>query len=330
MVELRGAGSLGLSRVDRARHRRMQQSVLSGVREVLRRDVDHLGDLVPVCVAASMTANHVLGDELVVARVVTHDVDLPAQELRRHLGVEPPPVQVVARVGVTGGPPEVGPVSQPMRPVRKPPELVEPIDGAVLSSQPVDEPIEHRVVAGHPCPGFVVHLEADDRRVLRVTLENEPRDSFRVRAVGRVGDVHVLSGAEWLRPAVDSTPHHVRVLAGEPGWDGVRRRDEHDLNAGVMQTVQHRLQPVQVELTLARLTESPDGVAEPCIGDAGVPHHPNVVGEPVEWLVLVIVRNSEQHGAPSTPEMASRAPLLRHLRRSSAAMPGRWPRSEAD
>ena len=169
------------------------ERVLHLVVGVARRDVEPRGQV--DVLDAGLLVGDAGGHELRGVDELADDVGLPADELGDELGLEAAPGQVVLRLEVAVGPPQVRPRREPVGPVDETPLLVEPLDGAVAVPQPVDEPLEDALVVQQPQAGLVVDLVADDRRVLAVAGDDRADDPLGVEQVRRVGEVDLLARA---------------------------------------------------------------------------------------------------------------------------------------
>ncbi len=269
-----------------------REGVLHVVVRVARGDVQGVGDL--VVLHRGVVVGEAGGDELVGAGVLAGDAGLPGDELGGLARLERPPGDVVLRLLVVVGLPQVGPGGEPVRPVDQAPLPVEGLHVAVGVAQVVDEALEDAVVVRQAKAGLVVDLEADDGRVRGVPVEDRPGDAFGVVAEGGVGEVGLLAGAPAhalpRRPVADD----LRVLPGQPRRDGVGGRAEDDRDAALVGSVEHRRQPVELEPAVLGLPGGPDGLADPDDGEPRLGHQVEVFLEPLVRLVLVVVGGAEQ------------------------------------
>src|SRR5690606_20400084 len=105
-------------------------------------------------------------DPLILARDLTNDVGLPADEVSDDLRLVPAPGEVVLRLCVAIGPPQVVPRAQAMRPVDETPLLIRLVGRRELPVEPGGEPLEDLLVMQQDEAGLVVDLIADDGRVV--------------------------------------------------------------------------------------------------------------------------------------------------------------------
>ena len=155
------------------------------------------------------------------------------------------------------------PSGEPVRPVDEAPALVERRDVAVALAQPVDEGLERAAVVEQLHPRLVVDLVADDRRVVGVAADDLADDPRRRASGRRVRVVGVLAVAVGDRAApVVRSARHLRVLAGQPRRDRVGRGSEDHLDAARVGAVEHRLEPVELEMAVLGFPRRPDRLAD--------------------------------------------------------------------
>lgn len=277
-----------------------QEAVLHVVVRVAGGDVEPGGQLVVLNSLAGV--RDAGGDELLGADVLAHDVRLPADELGDLAGLELPPGDVVLRLDVAVGRPQVCPRRQAVGPIRQAPLAVEGLDVPVLVAQMVDEALEDTLVVEEMQARLVVDLPADDRRVVGVPGDHLADDPLGVEAEGWVGEVHLLAGAPAEALSGGVLPGDLRVLTGQPRRHRVRRCADDDGDAALVGAVEDRLEPVEVEAPVVRLPGRPDRFADPDHGEVRRGHQVEVglelfVGPQfgiVRGRVLVVVRGAEQ------------------------------------
>ena len=309
----------------------MRERVLHLVVGVAGRDVQP-GRQVDV-LDAGLLVGDARGDELRRVDELADDVGLPADEVGDELGLEAAPGQVVLRLEVAVGPPQVRPGREPVRPVDEAPLLVEPLDRAVAVAQPVDEPLEDALVVEQPQAGLVVDLVADDRRVLAVAGDDRADDPLGVEEVRRVGEVDLLARAPADRLARRAVAGDLRVAALEPHRDRVGRRPEDHADAALVGLVEDGLEPVEVEDAVLRLPGRPHRLPDADHGEARLGHQVEVRLQPRGALVLRVVGGAEADGgaflrhppSPRDPGPSASRPASSGRRGAGPAAPGPAP-----
>jgi hypothetical protein len=94
----------------------------------------------------------------------------------------------------------------------------------------------------------------------------------------------------------------VEVSAAISGWEHLQPwrhrvgwRAEYDADATAVSAVEHGLQPVEVELAVARLPRRPDRFTHPNYREAGLLHQIEVELEAIARGILRVVRGAKQH-----------------------------------
>jgi len=222
-----------------------------------------------------------------------HEACLPADEFGDQLGLKAPPGQVVLRLEVAVRMPQLTPPRQPVRPVRQAPLLVQPVDGAVPDTEPVDELLEDVGVVEQAQAGLVVDLVADDCRVFPVTARDRADHPLGVEPVRGVREVHFLPGAPADPVPGSRLGRDLGVASGQPHRDGIGRRPQDHPDAAAMGRVQDRLEPVQLEPPVLRFPGRPDRLAHPDHREAGPGHQAEIGRDVRAALVLGVVRGAE-------------------------------------
>ena len=285
----------------------MRERVLHLVVGVAGGDVEARGQV--DVLDAGLLVGDAGGHELRRVDELADDVGLPADEVGDQLGLEAAPGQVVLRLVVAVGAPQVGPGREPVGPVDETPLLVEVLDGPVAMPQPVDEPLEDALVVEQPQAGLVVDLVADDRRVLAVAGDDRADDALGVEQVRRVGEVDLLARAPADRLARRALAGDLRVAALEPHRDRVGRRPEDHADAALVGLVEDGLEPVEVEDAVLGLPGRPHRLPDPDHGEPRLGHQVEVGLEPRRALVLGVVGGPEAHAGGGAGR------LVRHRRR---------------
>ena len=227
-------------------------------------------------------------------RVLAHDARLPGDELGGQLGLVPSPSEVILRLPVAVRHPQLLEAVEAMRPIGEPPLPVERLDVAILLTQPVEEPVETAPVVKQLEPRLVVHLVADDRGMVDVATDDGPDHAFGVGTELGMRVVDLLPTSPRTAYAGRVLGGDVRVLLLQPRRNRVRGGAEDHGDAVRLRGVEHRLQPVEVELAVPRLPGRPHGFADADHGEARLRHQPEISLEVELWLVLRIVRGAEQ------------------------------------
>ena len=204
----------------------------------------------------------VVGDELVVMRVFAHDVGLPLQEGAHLVAAEL--VEFAAQGLVDGGGHvrEVLPGVDAVGPVVEAEVVVELVQIAVeLLAQILDEQALHVIGDGIVVFRLVVHLVADDGRMVGDVGDELADHTFAVEAVGGVDDVHDLARAI-LALSVRRDREHARVELDEPAGHRVGRRADDDIDAGTLRGVERTVHIGEVEYTRLRFAGAPRGFGD--------------------------------------------------------------------
>ncbi len=287
---------LGDARRRPRRHRVLRparvQVVLGGVVRVARGDVERAHDL--LVVEGRSRVGEAGGDELAGARVLAHDAGLPRDELGGEIRLEPAPGEVVLGEGVPVRAPQLGEVREPVGPVGEAPLAVERLDVAVPLAQVLDERAEHALVVEEVETRLVVDLVADDGGVVGVAGDDGADHALGVEPEGGVGVVDLLACTPRDAFAGPVLGRDLRVGLLQPRRHGVGRCAEDDRDAALVRAVEHGLQPVQVELAVARLPGRPDRLAHADDREACSLHEIEVGPGPVLAVVLRVVGSSEE------------------------------------
>ncbi|MNW52254.1 hypothetical protein D3C74_297690 [compost metagenome] len=231
----------------------------------------------------------VLREELVVARVLAHDLGLPAQVLVDQpaaVAVERCAERAVDRAAHVG---EVLPRVDAVGPVVEPVRLVERAEVVVEQrAQVLDERALHRGRRGVVELGLVVELEADDRGVLRRVVHERTDDALGVQPERGVRDVHDLARA--VAPAARARlGEHLGVGRDEPRGHGVGRGADDHVEPGAGRGVESAVDVREVQDPGLGLERAPRRLGDADHGVPGLGHHRRVRGDAVVRQVLVVV-----------------------------------------
>ena len=188
-----------------------------------------------------------------------------------------------------------------MRPVGQAPLAVQVVHGDVLGPQLVNEALEHSGVVEGEQARLVVHLEADHGGVVAVALDDLAQYPLGVELEGRVGVVDFLAVAPVDGLTRLEIGGDLGVAAYQPRRNGIRGGAEDDIDSAGMGAVEHRLEPVEVELAIARLPRGPDRFADANHAEVGGGHEVEIAlkigGGRIETgpVVLVVVGGTEPH-----------------------------------
>ena len=240
----------------------------------------------------------VVGDELVVMRVFAHDVGLPLQEGAHLVAAEL--VEFAAQGLVDGGGHvrEVLPGVDAVGPVVEAEVVVELVQIAVeLLAQILDEQALHVLGDGIVVFRLVVHLVADDGRMVGDVGDELADHAFAVEAVGGVDDVHDLARAI-LALAARGDREHARVEFDEPAGHRVGRRADDDVDAGAVGCVERAVHVGEVEYARLRFAGAPCGFGDADDVQSRSLHHRHVLIDAVNTLhheIFVVVCGAEQN-----------------------------------
>ena len=267
------------------------EPVLGGVVDVRAGDVQRLADHGHVL--AGLIRGDAGGDPVVRRHQRAHQFGLPTDVVVAHLGLVAPPGQVVGRGGVAFRGPQLVPVGEPVRPVGEPPAQVQLVNGAVALPAPVDEAGEDVGVVDQRQARLVVHLPAHHRRVVGVASDDRPDHALGEPPESGVGVVHVLAHAVRLGGAGGHVQRRLGVGLAQPRRHGVGRGSDHHVDPAGERRVQHRSQPVEVELALGRLPGGPHRLPHPDQVEAAGHHQVEVRLQPWAEVVLVVIGGPE-------------------------------------
>ena len=240
----------------------------------------------------------VVGDELVVMRVFAHDVGLPLQEGAHLVAAEL--VEFAAQGLVDGGGHvrEVLPGVDAVGPVVEAEVVVELVQIAVeLLAQILDEQALHVFGDGIVVFRLVVHLVADDGRMVGDVGDELADHTFAVEAVGGVNDVHDLARAI-LALSVRRDREHARVELDEPAGHRVGRRADDDVDAGTLRGVKRAVHISEVEHARLRFAGAPCGFGDADDVQSRSLHHRHVLIDVVNALhheIFVVICGAEQN-----------------------------------
>ena len=137
-----------------------------------------------------------MSDELIRAAILVDDVYLPVQEVGRHLAVPAFPPHLIGRIGHALAVIEVFPAVNVHAPIVQSPATVEFLEVTLeFLLDIVAETLE--IIGIVDVTGFhlIIHLIADDGRMLGEVLHHLADDTFAVTEIGRVLQIHVLPDA---------------------------------------------------------------------------------------------------------------------------------------
>src|SRR3954451_4283101 len=103
-----------------------------------------------------------------------------------------------------------------------------------------------------------------------VAREDLADDPLGVEAEAGVGEVDLLPGTPGNGLTGAALSGDLRIETHQPRRYGVRGRPEHDRDAALVGTVEHGLQPVEVEDAVVRFPGRPHGLADPDHREAGL------------------------------------------------------------
>jgi len=238
----------------------------------------------------------VVGDELVVMRVFAHDVGLPLQEGAHLVAAEL--VEFAAQGLVDGGGHvrEVLPGVDAVGPVVEAEVVVELVQIAVeLLPQVLDEQALHVLGDGIVVFRLVVHLVADDGRMVGDVGDELADHAFAVEAVGGVDDVHDLACAVFAL-AARGDREHARVEFDEPA--GHRVGADDDVDAGAVGCVERAVHVGEVEYARLRFAGAPCGFGDADDVQSRSLHHRHVLIDAVNALhheIFVVICGAEQN-----------------------------------
>ncbi len=120
---------------------------------------------------------------------------------------------------------------------------------------------------------FVVGLPGGDMRIVAVALGDKLHDPVALLAKALVRKAVVAAGTELAGIAVGIDGDHVRMLVDNPARRRCGRCAEHDLQPGTAQGLDGPVQPLEVQVTGARLEARPGEFtdADPCQPGLGHP-----------------------------------------------------------
>ena len=240
----------------------------------------------------------VVGDELVVMRVFAHDVGLPLQEGAHLVAAEL--VEFAAQGLVDGGGHvrEVLPGVDAVGPVVEAEVVVELVQIAVeLLPQVLDEQALHVLGDGIVVFRLVVHLVANDGRMVGDVGDELADHAFAVEAVGGVDDVHDLACAVFAL-AARGDREHARVEFDEPAGHRVGRRADDDVDAGAVGCVERAVHVGEVEYARLRFAGAPCGFGDADDVQSRSLHHRHVLIDAVNALhheIFVVICGAEQN-----------------------------------
>ena len=232
-------------------------------------------------------------DKLIGTTIFVDDIDLPVEEVGGHLAVPAFPPHLVRGVGHTLAVVEILPFVDVHTPVVEAPTTVEFLEVAVeLLLDVFAEALKIVGVVDVACLDFVVHLIADDGRMLGEVLHHLTDDAFAVTQVGGVLEVHVLTDAVVTLLVVDGVRQHFGMLGSHPRGDGVGGCAKDDLEAGSVQLVEDAVHPCEFELSVLRFEERPGGFADTHYGKSCLFHQTDVFVKTVGGGVLAVIGSS--------------------------------------
>ncbi len=218
---------------------------------------------------------------------------------------------------------QVLPGVQVLAPVVQEPGFAERLGCDELLLEVVLEADEDIAIGGVVAGGFIVELPADDGGVVFIVRDDVADEPLGVEAVrGRIG-VHVLphaigAGHGWAAEGAGVQPvgEDLRVLVRHPRGDGIRRRAEDDLDAGLAHRVDDAVHPGVVKLAILGLPQAPGGLAHAYDVEAGGLHQRHIfveAGSLVAGHVLVVVGDAVEHGGEAEIGARARRWILRGL-----------------
>jgi hypothetical protein len=181
-----------------------------------------------------------------------------------------------------------------VRPVREAPFAVEGLDVAVLRLEAAYEPLERAAVVEELHAGLVIDLEADHRGVVGVAGDDRADDPLGVEEERRVRVVDLLARAPGHGFAGAALGGDLGVRGLQPRRDRVGRRAEDDGDASLVRPVEHRLQPVEVELVVTRLPRRPHRFADADDRELRVLHEVEILRRTVLAVVLGVIGGAEE------------------------------------
>ena len=239
----------------------------------------------------------IVGNELVVVRIFAHDVGLPLQEGAHLVAAELVELTAEGFVDGRGHIREVLPGVHTIGPVVEAKVMVHLIEVAIeFLVQVFDEQTLHVVGDRIVVLGLVIHLIADDRRMVG-HVGDEPADhALTVETVGGVNDIHDLACAVFAF-AVRGDGEHARVELDEPAGHGVGRRTDDDVDVGALGRVEGAVHIGEVEFARLGFAGAPRGFGDANHVEPGVLHHPHILIDTIDALhheVFVVVGGAEK------------------------------------
>ena len=212
----------------------------------------------PPVVQAGEGAHHVRGDRD-IRREAAQRGDLSPHEVGRLVGDEALPVEVQPvhrRLADGGGRIDLRPVGDGVAPEAGPPGVVERIERAVLSLDPLPERGAAQVAVALAVV-LVGEVPGEQRRMVGVALGQLAVDQGGLLAVDRRGEAVVVADAEEVAAAVGPDAQHLGILGRQPGRPRARWRRQHGIAAVLGQQIHDTIQPAELELALGRLELRP-------------------------------------------------------------------------
>ena len=280
------------------------QLVLRGVIDVDASDIKGLGDgkmvdgwLQPVGPARPPVEVEIVGDELIITRILPDQLRLPRQEFRHQSAPEPVPGSGERAVDGSPHVGEVLPGVDPVRPVIEPVGAVHCVQVVVEQfAQMLDESALHIRGGGVVVLRLIVDLEADHRFALRGALQESPDDAFGMPEVRGCGDVHYLPGTIAARP-LRRGGQHLRMGLDEPGRHRVGGGADDHLDACHLHGINDAVDMAEVEHARLRLAGRPGRFCDAHRVHARRRDHRHVRGQTFLGHVLVVVRCPESNVA---------------------------------
>ena len=283
--------------------------------DVASRDVETLRDLIVIDIrlnarraAARKVEVEVVGDELILPRILSHNRRLPREKLRDERPLEFLKFRRKAPVDRPAYIWHVLPCVHPVAPVVEPEGGIERVGRAELIPEIPDKHSLDVFACGAVVFGFVVDLEADDRRMLRHMANQLPDHPFAVEKIGGRGDVHDLSRAVGT-PAGLGVRHDLRVHFIKPGRDRIGRRADNNVDSRLMHLVQHPVDVAVVKDARTRLEGRPGRFGDPNEIDPGLLHHLDVLVQPLAGHIFIVISDAViqlfHHVLPFTEQRCS-------------------------
>lgn len=201
--------------------------------------------------------------KLVLPAVFVHDGNLPVQEIGNHLAPPTLPFVLIGRAGHPVACVKFLPGTDIHAPIVQSPQAVQAVEIVVeLIFHVVAETDKVVMIIDTPRFAFVVHLIADNRRIVCITLHHLTDDPLAIEAVGRIVDIHVLADAVIPFATVNGFGEHFRMTFSHPGGNGIGGRAQYHLNTGSLKLADDAVHPPEVENTFSRLEQSPRRLAD--------------------------------------------------------------------